>query len=516
MTAFAPDQLLIAPVALPFCAGALLLLLERVRPAFRSGVAAVSTLAFAAIALALVVRADQGSVAVYLLGNWPAPYGIALALDRTSALMLALTAALALASQCASFGPFAERAPHYRAIFQFQLAGLAGAFLTADIFNLFVFFEVLLIASYALLLHAAGGRALRAGFSYIVVNLVGSTLFLVAASLAYGVAGTLNLADLAVRITVLQGADLVLARAAILLLIVVFAIKAALLPFGFWLPATYSNAPAPVLVLFAIMTKVGVYAILRMATTVWGVGEGVGFRDELGTPPLLGAGLLTIGYAGCGALAASRLAPLVASLVVMSSGVLVAGLAVAPDRLGGVLYYLVHSTLIAALLFLLVVAIARQRGDVGDALVGGPATRDCLLLGAGFFMAAVAIAGLPPFSGFVGKILILEATRAASAAGPLWFALLASGLVATIALSRAGSRVFWVARPPLGDDRGAIAVAERVALCWLTALLLALVVGAGPAARYTSAAAAQLANPRAYIEAVLGAPVVSSPTRTVH
>lgn len=516
MTAFAPQQLLIAPVALPLCAGALLLLLERLRPTSQSVVAAVSTLTFAAIAVALLVHADQGSVAVYLLGNWPAPYGIALALDRTSALMLALTAALALASQCASFGPFAERAPHYRAIFQFQLAGLAGAFLTADVFNLFVFFEVLLIASYALLLHAAGGRALQAGFSYIVVNLVGSTLFLVAASLAYGVAGTLNLADLAVRITVLHGTDLALARAAILLLIIVFAIKAALLPFGFWLPATYSNAPVPVLVLFAIMTKVGIYAILRVATTTWGAGDGVGFRDGLAAPLLLGAGLLTMGYAAFGALAASRLATLVANLVVLSSGVLVAGFAVAPERLGGVLFYLVHSTLIGALLFLLVAAIARQRGYAGDALVEGPPMRDCLQLGAGFFMAAVAIAGLPPFSGFVGKILILEATRAASTAGPLWFALLASGLVATIALSRAGARVFWVARPPLGDDRDAITVAERVALGWLTALLLALVVGAGAAVRYTSAAAAQLASPRAYIEAVLGAPAVPSPSRTAH
>jgi multicomponent K+:H+ antiporter subunit D len=148
--------------------------------------------------------------------------------------------------------------------------------------------------------------------------------------------------------------------------------------------------------------------------------------------------------------------------------------------------------------------------------VGGPAARDRLLLGAGFFLAAVAIAGLPPFSGFVGKILILEATRASSTAGPLWFALLASGLVATIALSRAGARVFWVARPPLGDDRLAIGGGVRAALCWLTALLLALVVGAGPAARYTSAAAAQLANPRAYIEAVLGALAVPSPPRDAH
>ncbi len=155
-----------------------------------------------------------------------------------------------------------------------QLAGLNGAFLTGDVFNLFVFFEVLLIASYALLLHDAGGRALRSGLHYVVINLIGASLFLIAASLLYGVAGTLNFADLAVKLPALPDWDAGLARAAALLLLVVFGVKAALLPLGFWLPETYGSAPGPVAALFAIMTKVGIYAIVRVSLTVFGGGSG--------------------------------------------------------------------------------------------------------------------------------------------------------------------------------------------------------------------------------------------------
>ncbi len=340
-------------------------------------------------------------------------------------------------------GRLGRARPHFDAFFQFQLAGLNGAFLTGDLFNLFVFFEVLLIASYALLLSGAGRRTLRVGFQYIVINLVGSALFLFAASLLYGVVGTLNLADLALRLRDLAGPGLALAHGGMLLLLMVFALKAALLPFGFWLPATYAGAPAPVAALFAIMTKVGVYAILRVCTTVWEAGGESAFFAGPVMTLLIVAGMATVAYAAAGALAADTLRTVIACLVAMSSGSLIAVAAANPGALGGALYYLVHSTLVGGALFLLAGPVARQRGEIGDQLRAGPRVGQPALLGAGFFVAAAAIAGLPPLSGFVGKVLMLESVRATEHAAAVWAMLLASGFVATIALSRAGSRVFW-------------------------------------------------------------------------
>jgi len=504
-----PDHLIVAPILLPLVAGALLLVVERFRPRWQAPVGAGATVALAAIALALAARAAGGEIGVYLVGNWPPPFGIALALDRLAALMVVLTAGVALAALLYALDRWAVSGPHFHAFFQFQLAGLNGAFLTADLFNLFVFFEVLLIASYALLLHAADGRALRAGFHYVVVNLAGSSLFLIAAGLMYGVCGTLSMADLAVRIAAAPTADAGLLRAAGLMLLVVFAVKAALLPLGFWLPDTYGAAPAPVAALFALMTKVGVYAIVRTTTLLFGPDAGP--AATLGGTELFVLGVATTALGGLGALAAPRLKGVVAFLVVASAGTLVAAVASgAPQALAGALYYLVHSTLAAAFLFLLVDAIARQRGSAGDGLRSGSPVVQPIALGLAFLVAAIAIAGLPPLSGFIGKLGILGGTVDVPLAPWLWSALLASGLLATIALARAGSRIFWrthrQAEGP-GVATGAVRVGAREALAIgvLGGALVTLTVLAGPAQRYTVATAAQLAEPRGYVESLRGA-----------
>ncbi len=318
----APDHWLVVPIVLPLMMGALLLVVERVRPAWQAPMSLAATLALAVLAFRLVAFADADRIGVYLLGNWQAPFGIVLVLDRLAAMMLALTSVIALASLAASLR-LAEQGPHFHAFFQLQLAGLNGAFLTGDVFNLFVFFEVLLIASYALLLHGAGGRALRSGLHYVVINLIGASLFLVAASLLYGVAGTLNFADLAVKLPALPEWDAGLARAAALLLLAVFGVKAAVLPLGFWLPETYGVAPGPVAALFAIMTKVGIYAIIRVSFTVFG---GDGWMADWGEPALFALGVATIIFGTLGALATRRLVTLVAYLVLISSGMLIAAM----------------------------------------------------------------------------------------------------------------------------------------------------------------------------------------------
>jgi multicomponent K+:H+ antiporter subunit D len=270
------NHLIVAPVVLPLVAGALCVLLDSRWARVTAALSLAATLAQLAIAVALLHQAADGRVQAYLLGNWEAPFGIALALDRLSALMLLLTALVALLALLYALSGEDRRGTHFHALFQLQLMGLAGAFLTADLFNLFVFFEVLLAASYGLLLHGqAAGQTERykATVHYVVFNLVGSSLFLIAVSLLYGLTGTLNMADLALRLGGLPAESAALAQAAALMLLTVFAVKAALLPLYFWLPDAYASATAPVAALFAIMTKVGIYAIARTTTLMFGNGE---------------------------------------------------------------------------------------------------------------------------------------------------------------------------------------------------------------------------------------------------
>jgi multicomponent K+:H+ antiporter subunit D len=513
------DHWLIAPIVLPLLAAALLLFVEHLRPKWQAPLSFAVTIALAAIAIRLVVAADSGRIGVYLLGNWTAPFGIVLVLDRLAALMLALTAAVALATLAAGCR-LAARGPHFHAFFQLQLAGLNGAFLTGDVFNLFVFFEVLLIASYALLLHNAGGRTLRSGLHYVVINLVGASLFLIAASLLYGVAGTLNFADLAVKLPALPEWDAGLARAAALLLLVVFGVKAALLPLGFWLPETYGSASGPVAALFAIMTKVGIYAIVRVSLTVFGGGGGQGLLAGWSEPALIALGLATIAFGAFGALAAKRLTALIACLVLISSGTLVVAVAIGTGgpagspALGGALYYLVHTTLVVAALFLLAHAIADQRGPHADRFRSGPPVAQPTLLGLMFLACAAGAAGLPPLSGFIGKVLMLQGAGPAPYAAAFWTAVLGSGLFATFALARAGGCLFWKTHgAAVGTPMPA---GVRMALAILVGPILAWAVAAGPAARYTNAAAQQLGEPRQYIEAVLRHAPAPSASRSGH
>lgn len=500
---------IIVPVVLPLLTGALMVLLERRHAALAAWVSLGAVIALLGVDLALLGQAAGGSVQSYLLGNWRAPFGIALALDRLSALMLILTALVGLAALLYARGGAERRGRHFHALFQFQLMGLNGAFLTADLFNLFVFFEVLLISSYGLLLHGAGPVRLRAAVHYVTFNLAGSTLFLFAVALLYGLTGTLNMADLALKVPALPPESSALLRSAALLLLVVFCVKAALLPMYFWLPDTYGAATAPVAALFAIMTKVGVYAIARMYTLVF--GESGGGAADVAWPwlPLLALG--TLALAAQGALAARRLRTLVAYLVVASAGTLLLAIGLGTRAsLGAALFYLVNSTLVAAALFLLVDRIqhARQGTEAGgDALERMALTHgDRVRLGALFFLLAVAMAGLPPLGGFLGKLQVLAAAASESLAPwvwpAVWAVVLSASLAIVVALARAGGTVFWGeerdgARRPPGRLQG-------LALPLLSVAIVAVVALAGPLSTYTEAAATQLTQRQAYIDAVLG------------
>ncbi len=506
---------LILPIVLPAMLAAFMVLAARYHLLIQRVLSVTGTLGLLALALGLFWQASDGTVSLYQLGNWAAPFGIVLVADRLSTLMVLLTCVLAVPVLLYAIGSgWDNRGRHFHPLFQFQLMGILGAFLTGDAFNLFVFFEVLLIASYGLMIHAGGQRRLRAGTQYVLYNLLGSTLFLFALGTIYAETGTLNMADLAMRVATLDAGDGAGIRVAAVLLLLVFAVKAAILPLHFWLPASYSEAPAPVAALFAIMTKVGAYCIIRFYTLVF--PPDLEITQGLFDVWLMPAALLTVVLGMAGVLGAKRADRMVAFSVIGSMGMLLAAVSVfTPAGISAALYYAIHSTFAAAALFLLIDVIRSRRGAAEVSFVDAPPLAGGALVAGMFFVAAIAMTGLPPLSGFLGKLLILDAARSADLMWWVWGVILVGSLIAVVGFSRAGSQIFWKAHqstpePAEGDEVPVVAegqgVLPMVAIGGLLALLVALTVAAGPMTRVLNATAAQLFNPERYLAVVLTTP----------
>ncbi len=434
-------HLMVFAILVPFFAGAFLILANQLASYLQRMISIGSSILLLVVALLLLTYALSGEYFIYQLGSWQAPFGIVLVLDQLSAMMLVLIAGLALVcSVYACLGDDA-RGAHFHALFQFQIMGLSGAVLTGDLFNLFVFFEILLIASYALLLHGGGRDRSRAGLRYVIINLVGSALFLVALGVLYGVTGTLNMADMAIKVEQLSQDDKPLVHAAAALLLVVFGIKGALLPLLFWLPRAYASATATVAALFAIMTKIGIYSMVRVFFLVFGGEEGIHLSLWQWVWPLA---IATMVLGAVGALGAQSLRGLTAWMVIISVGTLMAVISEATiASLASALLYLAHSTLLTAAFFLLSDVIERYRPGCRDYFVPGPKTQDRVMLGVLFFTAAVAFAGVPPLSGFISKVWILSHVDSLNGYRVFWPTLLLSSLVVLVALSRAGSALLW-------------------------------------------------------------------------
>ena len=312
------QHLIVLPVVLPLVAGILLLYQRQGLAHYKRAVSVIATLLLLLVSIALVRQAASGEITYYALGDWQPPFGVVLVLDRLSALMVLLTSLLAVGAVVFACGGDDEKGSNFHGLFQWQLLGINGAFLTGDLFNLFVFFEVLLLASYALLLHGGGKARIQASVHYVVLNLAGSSLFLIAVGILYGATGTLNMADMGYKLASLPAEREGLVTAGALMLLVVFGLKAAILPLYFWLPRAYAAAPAPVAALFAIMTKVGIYAILRVYSLIF--GEQAGGLVALEQPWVWWLALATLAAAGVGVMAARDLRLLVAYLVLISVG----------------------------------------------------------------------------------------------------------------------------------------------------------------------------------------------------
>jgi len=493
----------ILPVVLPLIAGIVLLALRNAPLRLQRGVSLVAVLALIPLAIAMIQAAADGTHLVYALGNWVAPYGIVLVVDRLAAWMLLTTALLAVFALLYAIQGSDQNGRHFHVLFQLQLFGLNGAFLTGDLFNLFVFFEILLLASYGLLLHGGGRQRVKAGLHYVVINLVGSTLFLFAVGTLYGVAGTLNMADLAVKLAATPAEHAALVQSAALLLFGVFALKAALLPLYLWLPAAYAHTSAPVAALFAIMTKVGAYSILRVYSLMAGdTGPLANLLDAWLAP--LALATLTLGMLGV--VASTTLKQQAAYLVVASIGTLLLAFGLGSvDAVAAGLYYLPHSTFAAAALFLLADSISRARGEFADRFESGHEMPGARVLGGLFFVVAAAIAGMPPLSGFLGKFMLLKAALDSPLLPWVWGVVLVTGLMSVIALARSGSLLFFRTHSP--HDPLSLTPPRNAALAPVAGLLLlviGLVIWAGPVSDYATATAAQLLQPQQYIGAVLG------------
>jgi multicomponent K+:H+ antiporter subunit D len=527
-------HLIIVPVLLPLLVGALLIPVNQKRHALKFALSVASGALLLGVAVTLLVLVDQehwpDGIGVYLASNWAAPFSIALMVDRLAALMLVLTSTIALAVLVFSARRWDRVGVHFHSLFQFLLMGLNGAFLTNDLFNLFVFFEVMLAASYGLVLHGYNLRRIQAGMQYIAVNLAASLLFLIGVSLIYAASGTLNIADLATRVSGLGAQDIWLLQIGAAVLALAFLTKGAMWPLGFWLPTTYASASAPVGAMLVLMTKVGVYAVLRVWLAVFGEGSGeeASALAGFGLAALTVGGLATLLFGAVGMLSSEDGGRMAGYGAIVSSGTLLvvvghSGSAV----LASGLYYLLGSTLAMAAFMLLIELTERIRPPGATLLaitmeafaiedkpedpvgVGMPGT--LTFLGLSFAACALVISGMPPLSGFVAKFSLFHAMLAATQDGvppTTWLTIalmVLGGLAAIIALMRLGVRTFWASgavTPPRLQFSEAVPVGALVFACVL------LTVQAGTVFDYLGRTADGLLRSSDYSVRVLGEPPV--------
>lgn len=543
-------HLILVPIVLPMLTAALMLLLreehQRIKSAMNIGATALGLL----VSISLLIWSDQEgattTLGVYLPGNWPSPFGIVLAVDRLTALMLLLTSCIALACAVFASARWHKAGVHFHPLFQFQLMGLSGAFLTADLFNLFVFFEIMLAASYGLLLHGSGRLRVQAGLHYIAINLAASSLFLIGVSMLYGITGTLNMADLARLIPHVSEADRGLLHAASGILATAFLIKAAVWPLNFWLVPGYSAATAPVGALFALMTKVGIYTILRLWTLIFSGDSGP--SSLFGSQWLIFGGMVTMVFGGIGIFASTRLTHLAGYAAILSSGTLLATIGFGQNMLtAGLLYYLPSSTLAVAILFLMADIMDRWRNegniDIDDeeapflsaelvpdqninldenqqVLIGRAIPAAAAFLGLAFIMCTLVVAGLPPLSGFIGKFAMLtnlinpmglgqsSGYHTTTVGWTLLILMITTGLLALIALTRAGIRHFWATHDRRTPE---LRIAEGLPIAGLMALCIILTIKADVTMRFTANAANTLHAPQNYIQAVMNTRPIPNP-----
>ncbi len=491
------SNLVIVPVALPLAA-AVLLVATRRRAALSRALALGANVTVLVAALVLVERVRSEGIQVLAFGGWPPPFGIVFAVDMLGALMVLVTMVVStatLAFACWSLDEEREKYFFYP-FFEFLLMGVNGSFLTGDLFNLFVWFEVLLIGSYALMALGSERYQLHETFKYLVMNALASILFLVGIAVVYSLCGTLNMADLAVKLPQCRQPGLVAMVAAFFL--VVFGVKGGLFPLYMWLPRSYFAPPTVVSALFGgLLTKVGVYALFRVVSLLFAV------QVPFVLPLLVAVSGLTMFFGVIGALAQWDMKRILSYHIVSQIGYMIMGLGLfTPLALAGGIFYIVHHILVKTALFLVAGTVEKARGttylpDLGGIVDSAPVVSTL------FVVAGLSLAGAPPLSGFVAKFMLVRGGLETASYGIVAVSVLVSFLTlfSMMKIFRYG---FW--RAQHGPDHRRPGARVRVGA--VAALVLAGVVlglGAAWALPYAALAADQLLDPQAYIQAVLGA-----------
>ena len=529
------QHLPVLPIVVPLITGALLLLFAETRRRPRLLITLFATLTQLAVAVTMVWLTTDSvpetwprGIGVYAIGGWKAPFGIVLVVDRLSALMIAVNVTLALAVTLYSIGRWDRMGVHYHSLLQFLLMGLNGAFLTGDLFNLFVFFEVLLAASYALLLHGGGSQRTRMALHFVAVNLTATFAFLIGIAMIYSVAGTLNMAEIAWKWRLMSPDERGIAQVGAAILGIAFLVKAAAWPLNFWLPGAYHAAGAPVAAIFTITTKVGVYAILRAGSLLEDASA------PFGGVWLFYLGIATMLFGIVGMLASRQLPRLVAFVVILSSGTILAAVGSgASSMIAPALYYMLGSVFATAAFFMLAGMAERMRSalpDHGDRAatpptytafavgeppdpyapddeVGVALPAAMAFLGLAFVFCALLVTGMPPLAGFIAKFSLaaaaIDALPATGGPGRDWLfivVLLTGGLAGLLALMRVGMRLFWSVT---GRQTPRLSITEAGPVALLILVCLAITIAAGPTMTYLDSAAANLADPELYIQSVL-------------
>jgi multicomponent Na+:H+ antiporter subunit D len=486
------NAMLVAPVALPLITLILCILL-RSQPRLVTALSVVGAALLLLVGVRLVALAADDIVLAGQLGGWQAPYGITLVIDRLSAAMVAISGVIGLATVLYGLvrGDDVEVARDFHVFVHGLLAGVCGAFVTADVFNLYVWFEVLLIASFALIALGGGRRRLAGTMTYLALNLFATLIFLLSAGLVYSATGTLNMGELALVFR--AGEAPAAATLAVVLMLLSFAIKAALFPVFGWLPASYHVAWTPVSALFAgLLTKVGVYALIRLVTLLW---PAYGDVHEA----LLWIACATMLVGVLGAAAQNEVRRILSFHIVSQVGYMILGLALAtPLAIAGAVFYLIHHIVVKANLFFIGGLAARLTGSERLAAMGGLYAK-MPWLALLFAIPALSLAGIPPLSGFWAKLVLVKA----SLEGGFWWAAataLVTGIFTLLSMSKIWNEAFLKAHP-----HGEAAIRPLAGMRWgwwaVSALALLTVLigfGAGPVMDYAVAAAEQLAEPVGY------------------
>ena len=492
------NGLLVAPIIVPFAAAALALL-GRHRSHFQH----VSALVGAAVHLAaggwLLYQVHYQGIVVLHVGSWPAPFGIALVADHLSALMVLITGVVYGAVVVYSRAEITEddRQRGYYPLLHILVGGISGAFLTGDLFNLYVWFEVMLMASFALLVLGRTRAQMEGGVKYVVINLFATLLFLTGLGLVYAMTGTLNMAHLHLKLRTV--ADPGQVAAVSVLFLTAFGIKSGLFPLFFWLPASYHTPPVAVSAIFSgLLTKVGVYALIRTFTLLFP------FNDNGVQELVLAAAALTMITGVLGAAAQSDIRRILSFHIISQVGYMVLGLGLfTPLALAGTVFYLLHHIVVKANLFLISGLIRQRGGSFALTRIGGMYERGLLALL--FFIPAFSLAGFPPLSGFWAKMILI---RASLDANHLLLACIAAavGLLTIYSMTKIWNEAFWKPRPAAET-----AIVQNRVSVWMTAPVVALVLltvcigfWPEPFVQLARATAEELLDPRAYVYTVVG------------